>query len=77
MERKQNSPVFFIILIATVIIMIIGIIFITRKDAEEVKNTQERIEAAESQAEDLGQAVQEMDAGLQQEYDELDEGIGY
>lgn len=77
MERKQNSPVFFIILIATVIIMIIGIIFITRKDAEEVKNTQERIEAAESQAEDLGQAVQEMDAGIQQEYDELDEGIGY
>lgn len=76
MDKNKGGSFFLVGLILAVLITVLLVVFIGKKDLDEVKDMQEQINTAEETAGDMSDAINNMNQGLQDPYDDIDEAVG-
>ena len=75
MRERSNGPVFLIVLILSIVLMVIGIMAIAKKDTDEVKRVQQEIQTGDQRAEEIADTIQDVNANIEADYNQLDEGL--
>jgi len=75
MRERSNGPVFLIVLILSIVLMVIGIMAIAKKDTDEVKRVQQEMQTGDQRAEEIADTIQDVNANIEADYNQLDEGL--
>ena len=75
MNHRNNSPVFLIVLILSILIMVAGVVFIAKKNSETVKQVTQQNQVGENAAENVQDFLQDVNSNMQEGYDALDQGL--
>ncbi len=75
MNDRNNSPVFLIVLILSILIMVAGVVFIAKKNSETVKQVTQQNQVGENAAENVQDFLQDVNSNMQEGYDALDQGL--
>lgn len=75
MNERNNSPVFLIVLILSILIMVAGVVFIAKKNSETVKQVTQQNQVGENAAENVQDFLQDVNSNMQEGYDVLDQGL--
>lgn len=75
MRERSNGPVFLIVLILSIVLMVIGIMAIAKKDTDDVKRVQQEIQTGDQRAEEIADTIQDVNANIEADYNQLDEGL--
>ncbi len=75
MRDRNNSPVFLIVLILSILIMVAGVVFIAKKNSETVQQVTQQNQVGENAAENVQNFLQDVNNSTMEGYDQLEEGL--